>query len=213
MNTDDLIKAMVADNATVKPPVSRTVSLGVFAGVAVTAAVFFWLLHVRSDFSYAITHEPRFIFKFVFVLSLCIPALLLVQRLSRPDGEIGLPLKVLLLAPLLLAAAVLLEMNVIPAEYWSVSALGTMPVPCMKYIPILSIAPLLAGLFVMRQGATSNPTLAGAAVGLLAAAIGATFYATFCVDDSPMFLAIWYIGGISIVVALGALIGSRFLRW
>ena len=213
MNTDDLIKAMVADNATVSPPVSRTVSLGIVTGLALATAVFFWLLHVRSDFLYAITNEPRFMFKFVFTVALGIPALFLVQRLSRPDGDSGWPLKLLLLAPLLLAAAVFMEMNTVPAEQWSLNAMGSMPGACMKYIPILSLAPLAAALFAMRQGATAHPVAAGAAAGLLSAAIGASLYATFCVDDSPMFLAIWYVGGVAMVVALGALAGSRVLRW
>ena len=213
MNTDDLIKAMVADNATVSPPVSRTVTSGVLIGVALAAAVFFALLHVRSDFGYAITHEPRFIFKFVFLFALGIPALAMVHKLSRPDGDATGALKLLLVAPVLLAVAVCIEMSVVPPDYWHVSALGSMPGACMRYIPILSLAPLALALYAMRQGASAHPVAAGAAAGLLAAAIGAAFYATFCVDDSPMFVAIWYIGGVAIVVALGAIAGSRLLRW
>ena len=213
MKTEELIKAMVADNSTVAPPISRTVWIALIAGTVLAAAEFFGLLQVRSDFAYAITHEPRFIFKFVFTLGLAIPALLLVLRLSRPDGEAGWT-KVLLILPLvLLAGAVALEMNAVPREYWNVSAFGTMPGACMKYIPMLSIAPFIAVLVALRNGAPSSPAAAGAAAGLLSAAIGAALYATFCVDDSPMFLAIWYVAGMAIVVALGALIGSRLLRW
>ena len=174
----------------------------------------FWeLLKVRSDFAYAITHEPRFMFKFVFTLGLGIPALLLVRRLARPEGEAGSLTWLLALPILLLAAAVLTELTIVPREYWSVNALGSMPGACMKYIPILSAGPLVAVLYALRHGAPSRPLVAGAAAGLLAAAIGATFYATFCVDDSPMFLAIWYAGGIAIVTVLGAIIGSRLLKW
>jgi hypothetical protein len=213
MKTDDLIKAMVADTVTVAPPISRTVWLALAAGVALAAAQFYSLLNVRSDFAFAITHEPRFMFKFVFTLGLAIPALILVQRLARPDGEAGW-VKWLLIAPvLLLAAAVGLEMQAVPPEHWHVSALGSMPGACMKYIPMLSIAPFIAVFAALRNGAPSHPAAAGAAAGLLSAGIGAALYATFCVDDSPMFLAIWYVIGMAIVVALGALIGSRALRW
>lgn len=213
MKTDDLISAMVADNGSGAPPISRTVWLAIAAGAALAAAHFWSLLSIRADFSYAITHEPRFIFKFVFTLGLAIPALLLVQRLSRPDGQAGWPVWLLAAPPLLLIAAVLMEMNAVPREYWHISALGTMPGACMKYIPLLSLTPLAAVLYALRQGAPSNPLAAGAAAGLLSAAIAAALYATFCVDDSPMFLAIWYVAGIAIVVAAGALIGSRLLRW
>lgn len=213
MNTDDLIKALAADNATVTPPISRTVWLALVAGAALAVVHFFSLLPMRSDFLYAITHDPRFIFKFVFTIGLAIPAAILVQRLSRPDGNAGW-IKALLIVPLvLLAVAVALEMYAVPPDHWSVSALGSMPGACMKYIPILSAAPFLAILYALRNGAPANPAAAGAAAGLVSATIGAALYATFCVDDSPMFLAIWYVGGMSIVVALGAVIGSRLLRW
>jgi hypothetical protein len=213
MKTDDLIKAMVADNATQTPPISRTLWLALAAGAALAAVHFFSLLQVRSDFAYAITHEPRFMFKFVFTLGLAIPALMLVLRLARPDGEAGWSKWLLAVPPVLLAAAVLLEMQAVPPEHWSVSAFGSMPGACMKYIPMLSIAPFVAIFYALRHGAPSNPAAAGAAAGLLSAGIGAALYATFCVDDSPMFLAIWYVAGMAIVVALGALIGSRLLRW
>jgi hypothetical protein len=213
MNTADLIKAMVADNKTVAPPISRTVWLALAVGAALAAAHFYTLLSVRSDFAYAITNEPRFIFKFVFTLGLAIPALLLVQRLARPDGDAGWTMWLLVLPVVLLAAAVGIEMQAVPPEHWHVSAFGSMPGSCMKYIPLLSIAPFLAMFYALRHGAPSHPAAAGAAVGLLSAGIGAALYASFCVDDSPMFVAIWYVAGITVVVALGALLGSRVLRW
>jgi hypothetical protein len=213
MKTDDLITAMVADNATAVPPISRTMGLALIAGVTLAAAEFYGLLSVRSDFAHAITHDPRFIFKFVFTLGLAIPAAALVLRLSRPDGDAGWTKWMLLLPVVLLAGAVALEMSAVPPDHWSVSALGSMPGACMKYIPMLSVAPFVALLYALRRGAPASPTAAGAAVGLLSAAIGAALYAAFCVDDSPMFLAIWYVAGIGSVVAIGALIGNRLLRW
>ena len=213
MKTDDLIRAMVADNASVKAPISRTVWLALGAGLLLAVAHFFSLLGVRSDFAHAIMNDPRFMFKFVFTIGLAIPAALLVLRLARPDGVAGWSKWLLIVPPLLLAAAVALEMQAVPADHWAVSAFGSMPVACMKYIPVLSLAPFVAILFALRQGAPSRPAAAGAAAGLLSGAIGAALYATFCVDDSPMFLAIWYVAGITIVSALGALVGSRLLKW
>lgn len=213
MKTDDLINALAADNATVTPPISRTVRIALIVGALAAAVHFFSMLAVRSDFFHAITHDLRFIFKFVFTLGLAIPAALLVMRFARPEGEAG-SVKWLLAVPLaLLAVAVGVEMLAVPADHWSVSALGSMPVACMKYIPLLSIAPFVATFYALRNGAPSHPAAAGAAAGLVSGTIGAALYAMFCVDDSPMFLAIWYVAGISIVTALGAMIGSRVLRW
>ncbi len=213
MKTDDLIKAMVADTATTAPPIQRTLWLALISGAALAALHFMSVLNIRSDFAYAITSEPRFIFKFVFTLALAIAAAVLVQRLARPEGKIGWAKWLLFLPVAMLAAAVALEMQAVPPEHWSVSAIGSMPGACMKYIPLLSIAPFVAIMLGLRAGAPSRPWAAGAAAGLMAAVIGAALYATFCVDDSPMFLAIWYVTGIAIVVAAGAIIGSRVLRW
>lgn len=213
MKTEQLIQALVADNDTVSPPISRTVWMALFIGVVLSAATFMAMLQVRSDFFYAIVNEPRFTFKFVFTLGLAVPALLLVRRLSRPDGEAGSLLALLFIPLLLLLAAVGLEMRSVPAEHWSISALGSMPGACMKYVPILGLAPLVAFLAALRHGAPTHPMAAGAAAGLLAGAIGATLYASFCVDDSPMFLAIWYVLGIAIVTAIGAALGAWLLRW
>ncbi len=55
--------------------------------------------------------------------------------------------------------------------------------------------------------------LAGATAGLVAAAIGATLYASHCQDDSPLFVATWYVIAVAIMALLGAVLGSRFLRW
>jgi hypothetical protein len=73
--------------------------------------------------------------------------------------------------------------------------------------------PLAAALFCLRQGAPEHPARAGAATGLLAGAIGAALYATHCPDDSPLFVAAWYTLAIGIVAAIGAVSGSRLLRW
>ena len=68
-------------------------------------------------------------------------------------------------------------------------------------------------LFRSRRGAPASPTLAGAAAGFLAAACGATLYAFHCFDDSPLFVATWYLLAAIPVVVIGAVAGSRLLRW
>lgn len=213
MKTDDLIRAAVADNASVKAPISRTLLAAILAGAVLAAAHFWSLLVVRSDFFAAITQDPRFIFKFLFTLGLAIPAALLVLRLARPDGDSGALKWALALPLVLLGGAVILEMLAYPSDQWVHLAMGSMPTACVKYIPILSMAPLAALMFALRNGAPQNPALAGAAAGLFSAGIAAALYASFCVDDSPMFLAVWYVLGIMTVTALGAVIGAWLLKW
>ena len=62
---------------------------------------------------------------------------------------------------------------------------------CLTLIPLLSIGPPIC-LLALRNGASTRPGLAGAIAGLAASGIGATFYATNCTDDSPLFVVTWY---------------------
>lgn len=213
MQTDDLIRALVADNANTQQPIGRTMALAVLAGIAGTAAAFSLTLDMRSDFLTLITHSPRFLFKFLFTLSVAIPAFVIARRYTRPEESSTSLTMALAIPGLLLLCGVMVEMAMVPSGQWRAFAMGHNAMPCLAMIPLLSLAPLGAILYALRQGAPSRPGLAGAAAGLLAAGIGATFYASHCADDSPFFLSIWYLAGISIVTGLGALAGRFLLKW
>ena len=213
MKTGDLINGLVADNATVARPISRTVLYSLIVGTALAAAIFFATMGLRGDFWWSIVNSPRFIFKFVVTLGVAIPAYFAVKRLASPEQKAGKLIWALALVALLLLASVPLEMALIPADHWKIYQIGSNSMMCMTLIPALSLAPLAAVLYALRQGAPANPTLAGAFGGLLSAGVGATLYASHCVDDSPLFIATWYPLAFGIVVALGGLLGSRLLRW
>ncbi len=213
MNTPDLIRAIVADNASVRPPIRRTLALALAGGVVAAAAAFALTLHVRSDFAWSIVNSHRFQFKFVYTLAIAVPALLLAWQLVRPDGRTRGLLALFSLPVILLAGAAALELASVPSDHWAIYAIGQNAFWCVTLIPLLATGPLAAMLYALRQGATSQPALAGAAAGLLASGIAATLYASHCVDDSPLFIALWYTPGIALVTVTGALIGRRMLKW
>jgi hypothetical protein len=68
-------------------------------------------------------------------------------------------------------------------------------------------------LVALRRGAPLRPGIAGAVAGLCAGGLGAALYATHCIDDSPLFVAVWYSLAIAVVSLVGAVAGSRMLRW
>jgi hypothetical protein len=84
---------------------------------------------------------------------------------------------------------------------------------CMTAIPAMSLPLLVAALIGLRHGAPTKPALAGAVAGLLSAGLAATFYASHCTDDSPLFVATWYTIATALVTAIGALAGSKVLRF
>ena len=70
-----------------------------------------------------------------------------------------------------------------------------------------------AGSGRMQGLAPTRLRLAGASVGLLAGAAGACVYAFHCPELAAPFLGTWYVLGMAIPTALGALLGPRVLRW
>ncbi|CCV11940.1 hypothetical protein MESS4_360042 [Mesorhizobium sp. STM 4661] len=85
---------------------------------------------------------------------------------------------------------------------------------CLTYIPFGS-GPSANFLAVLRHDAPTQPTLAGAICGTFAGAIAATFYAAQCTDDSPLFVATWYMiahRGLAVIGAVSANIVARWQR-
>ncbi|MFA5898164.1 MAG: DUF1109 domain-containing protein [Hyphomicrobium sp.] len=212
MKTDDLINAISADTQAARAPINWIVWGGVAVGVVLTALLFSMLLSVRPNFEAALG-DWRFLMKWAFSLTLLTTAVALTMRLARPQWVSDTTLLVLLGAPLVLMAGIFAEMLTLPANYWLPTMVGDNALACVIYIPILSSLPLAAMIMALRQGAPSRPVVAGATAGLVAAGIAATFYATHCTNDSPMFLGAWYLLGTAIVTAAGALLGAKLLRW
>lgn len=213
MKTDNLIKALAADAGSVEPPITRTLAVWVGVGAVISALLFLWALGIRGNFVESIETSLRFLFKFVLTLSVAIPAFFLVRGLARPDFRPEKSLWWLALAPMMLLIGILFELVSVPADAWHAKMVGQNSITCLIVIPLLSLAPLAAVLYALARGAPTHPAIAGAVGGLLSAGIAATLYASHCPDDSPLFLGTWYTIGIVLVTALGALLGSRILRW
>ena len=212
MKTEDLIAALAADNDTKPAPMSRAFGLDLGLGFCVSALFFFTFLGLRPTF-FASLDEPRFLFKFLFSATMAASGLVLAWRLSRPDGAPGLAGRTVFLAPVLVIVASLIEMAVVPSDQWATRMIGHNAVHCLTLIPFMSLAPM-AGLFLaLRHGAPSDPHRTGAAAALASAGLAALLYAANCPDDSPFFVAVWYMIASSIVVALGWFAGGRLLRW
>ena len=212
MKTDDLIRALGADSRKAGPSVDRAWLTGIAAATVIAGLVFFATIGPRPDFM-AAAHTMRFLFKFVFTGSLALTAFLCVRAFSMPGAYSSRMGLALLLAPALMAAALLAELMVMPEPTWMPRMVGTNSMICMSFIPLIGIGPLAVFIAVLRYGAPTRPVLAGAVAGLLAGGLGATFYAAHCFDDSPLFVAVWYTIAIAVMAALGAIAGQVFIRW
>lgn len=211
MKTDELIRALAADKEVPAAP-GRSLALALVAGAAVAAVAFAATLGLRRDVLDALA-TVRFPFKFVVTLAVVIAGVRLTAALARPGADLRGALRALLAPALLIGAAVAIELAVVPASEWGRYLVGSSVAICLTWIPLLAIAPLAALLLALRQAAPTELARAGAAAGFAAAGIAATLYAAHCIDDSPLFVAAWYSVATALVVALGAWLGPRVLRW
>lgn len=212
METEDLIRTLAADAETPVMPLGRSLVLGLVPALAISGLLYSMALSPRPHLLTLLT-EPRPLFKLVFPLALAGCAGVTLLRLVRPCSDFRLCIAMLAVLALALIGAVISELVMVPRELWEARIMGHYALACSLCIPMLSAGPLVAAFLVMRQGAPEHPALAGAGVGFLASSIGAAIYATHCPDDSPLFLATWYVLAMSCVTALGAVVGARVLRW
>jgi hypothetical protein len=212
METEQLIRTLAADSTHRARPVGYALGLALLAAAPVSLAMFLSGLGVRPDVMTAM-HNPFFDLKFVVTLALAIAAIVVSLHLSRPEVSLKGWWWLLLIPVGILAAGIASEMMMPQRLPMIVRLIGSNSRICLTAIPLMSL-PLLAGALVaLRHGATTRPAAAGAIAGLLSAGLAATLYASHCTDDSPLFVATWYPIAIALVAAVGALVGSKVLRF
>jgi hypothetical protein len=212
MDTDQLIRTLAADNVGRAQSVGVALTLALLAAAPLSIAMFFMMLGVRPDVMTAM-HNPFFDLKFVVTLALAISAMIVSLHLSRPEALLRGWGLLLLIPAAIIAAGIGSEMMLPQRAPMMTRLVGHNWRVCMTAIPLMSM-PLLAGALIgLRHGAPSRPAVAGAIAGMMSAGLAATLYASHCTDDSPLFVITWYSIGTAAVAAIGALAGSRVLRY
>jgi hypothetical protein len=211
MDTKQLVELLAADRTVARTP-ERTLRIALLPALAMALLLFVLVAGIRADLGAAFA-SLRFDFKLLLNLLLASTSAGLLLRIARPGSSRGNWRALMWAAPVLLAAGAVVELLVLPHEQWWEVARGQNSTWCLRIIPLLALAPLLATLWSLRQAAPLRPAVAGAIAGLMSAGIGGALYALHCPDDSPLFVAIWYVIATALVTALGALLGSRWLRW
>jgi hypothetical protein len=212
MQTDQLIRTLAADNAHRARPVGFVLALALLAAAPVSVAMFLMGLGMRPDVMTAM-HNPFFDLKFAVTLALAIPAIAISLHLSRPEALLRGWAWLLLIPAGLLVAGISGEMMMPQRLPMMTRLVGSNWRTCLTAIPLMSLPLLAAALIGLRHGAPTRPAVAGAIAGLVSAGLAATLYASHCTDDSPLFVATWYSIATALVTAIGALAGSRVLRF
>ena len=215
MNTDTLIDLLSANVQPVSPGTfKRALLLSLAAGGTAAFGVMLVTVGPRYHAS-SLPHLEWSAVKLLFALSVVGAMMPVLIRSARPEtGSVRRALPVLFpFAAMGVAAMAGLLGSPEPWRAMLGGATAVSPARCLVCIVGFSAIALVALIRALREGAPSRPGVCGALAGLVAGGVGAAAYALACNSDSVPFIAVWYSAAIALYGALGALLGSRLLRW
>lgn len=155
----------------------------------------------------------------LFWWKLALPGTLLVLglvctgRLARPGWTPGRLGALLALTAVAVWGTTLYPLLPAPTAERADLILGQTWRTCPINIAVLSLPAFTATLVALRGLAPTRPRAAGASAGLVAGTLAALAYSLHCPEMAPPFWAVWYLLGMALPVAAGALLGPRLLRW
>ena len=212
MRTEDLIERLAAEVTEVRAgDLLRRVLVATAIGTTVTLiAVLVW--GVRPDFAVAVSGASFWV-KALFTLGIASFALLAVERVGRPGVRVRRRFALLAIPFAFILVLAWIELwRAAPIERVAIW-LGHTWASCPFSIAALSLPPLAMLLHALRRLAPTRPGVAGLAAGTLSGGLAATAYGLHCPETSAAFVATWYALGIVLSAALGAIAGTRLLRW
>ena len=213
MKTDDLIGLLAQDAEPVAShAIEQRFAVAALAGLGGGLVLMLVLFGVRPGVVQDMA-LPMFWGKLGFAGLLAAGGLAVLRRLARPGMGLGHSLALLALPPLVLWAMALGALWQVPAAERVPLILGSTWRTCPFNIAALSVPAFVAGFWALKGAAPTRLAWAGAGAGLLAGALGALVYALHCPEMATPFLAVWYVVGMAIPTALGAILGPRLLRW
>lgn len=213
MKTDDLISMLAGGVAPVdRRQLAKRFSLAVALAAVGSSVLVLSIFGARPDLR-AVIETPLFWGKIAFPLCLGLGALGMVTRLARPGMSpgpgrwlAGAGVLVVWLAGVyaLILAAPETRAAMIFGKTWKVCAIN---------IVLLSIPGYISIFWALRGMAPTRLRLAGASGGLLAGSLATIAYCLHCPEMEIPFWGVWYLLGLLLSTAIGALIGPRVLRW
>jgi len=214
VNTKRLIEVL---GTNLQPVDRRGFAKSVVLAVAVGAVAAFGMMLAtigpRPQLA-SLPHLEWSAIKLLFALSVVGTGVANLVRSARP----GAPTRSLpaVLPFLVVGAAALAVLLLTTPGAWKHMLLGAAPSSpgrCLLCIIGFAALPLLALIHVLREGAPTRPGVCGAMAGAVAGGAGAAAYTLACRSDSILFITVWYVAGIALCAALGAVLGPRLLRW
>ncbi len=213
MKTDELIHLLaIGDQPVQRNAIEQRFVVAALTGMVGAGVMMLALFGLRPDLL-ATLALPMFWGKLVFAAALAITGVALLRRMARPGMVWGRAALWLAVPPLVLWTLALWALSQVSAAERMPLILGSTWRTCPFNIAALSVPAFVAGFWALKGAAPTRLAWAGAGAGLLAGALGALVYALHCPEMATPFLAVWYVAGMAIPTALGAVLGPRLLRW
>jgi hypothetical protein len=210
VRTDELVRTLAAD---ARPAPPRPLAPRLVAAAAIAALA--WLAVMIPTYGMPAHAAPHgwFWMKNAYSLVLAAAGLAAVTQLARPGGRTGWEVWLAAAAIAVLAMMAMRETMMAPPSAVAPLWLGSTATVCVPRILTFSVPTFIAAFWMLRRMAPTRPTLAGAAAGFFAGAVGAATYGLYCQESAAAFVVLWYTLGIAVCAATGALIGRWVLRW
>jgi hypothetical protein len=211
MKTDDLIDMLARNVEPAERPKWRMrMMLTVLVGLVIAVALVVTFMGMRPDIG---TATWAVLFKAGFSAAAAASILPLAMRLMRPGAPIGWRLAAALIFAGVSLLATFIALMGMPSEARMHAWMGGGFPWCIVLIPLFAAPAAALMVWLARSLGPTRLTLSGAAIGGLSGGLGAMAYAMYCPVDSVAFVTTWYDVAIAICAALGAVIGSKLLRW
>ncbi|MFL9986577.1 DUF1109 domain-containing protein [Paraburkholderia sediminicola] len=213
MRTDDLVGLLSTGITPVKSgTVARRFGISLPVAALGATALMATVFGIRPDLS-AIAKTAIFWEKLAFPLCLAIGALIATVRLARPGAKVGTGWPVMAIPVVIVwIAAIAVVVTAAPQDRLP-AILGHTWRTCPFNILLLAVPGFIAIFWAVKGLAPTRLRLAGAISGLLASSIATVAYCFHCPEMNPAFWSIWYVAGMLLPAALGAVLGPKLLRW
>lgn len=212
MKTNDLIAMLANDAQPAAKPVRQQLTAPLLWAALVCSVGVAAVWGVNPQL-HQMAMNPAFITKMLWLTALMGFSLYGLFRLARPGVGAGHTWAGIGLALLAMVSLGLIQWLQTASSDRVAPWMGDSWQVCLVSIVALSLPVLGALLWALRQLAPTRPAITGAVAGVLAGSLAASVYSLHCTETSLTFFAIWYVGGMALSTGLGALLGSRWLRW
>lgn len=213
MKTDDLIEQLAASLQPVSPYATARRFTGLI-GIALLAAFVLVTIvfGIRADLMHVFP-TTDFLIKLSMPVAVAVASSWALYRLGHPGMRINFAIKACVAPVVLLWVTAVWVLQAASQTQQASMIWGATWRSCPLNIALMA-TPILLATFVFLKGlAPTNLRLAGATAGWFSGALAAVFYSLHCPEMAIPFIALWYVLGMCIPTAIGAMLGPRLLKW